>query len=51
MSAEIGLDSSFEIKCKEQLHRFDQEIKFRKAEEERLRILEEEKKKKKGKNK
>jgi hypothetical protein len=49
MSHDIGLDTSFEIKCKEQLQRFDQEVKFRKAEEERLRILEEEKKKKKKK--
>jgi hypothetical protein len=49
MSSEIGLDSTFDSKCKEQLSRFDQEVKFRKAEEEKLRLLEEEKKKKKGK--
>jgi hypothetical protein len=49
MSAEIGLDTGFQTKSKEQLLRFDQEIKFRKAEEERFRLLEEEKKKKKGK--
>jgi hypothetical protein len=49
MTGEIGLDNIYEKNCKEQLLRFDQEIKFRKAEEERLRLLEEENKKKKGK--
>jgi hypothetical protein len=49
MSHDIGIDTTFETKCKEQLYRFDQEVKFRKAEEERLRLIEEEKKKKKGK--
>jgi hypothetical protein len=42
------LDVDFETKCKEQLTRLDMETKFRKAEEEKIRLLEEEKKKKKG---
>jgi hypothetical protein len=48
---EIGLDVVFETNCKQQLGRFDMEIRFRKAEEEKIRLLEEEKKKKKAKKK
>jgi hypothetical protein len=46
---EIGLDADFETKSKEQLARFDNEIRFRKAEEEKIRLLEEAKKLKKAK--
>jgi len=46
MAPEIGLDANFLSRSKEQLARFDQEIKFRRAEDEALKKLEEEKKKK-----
>ena len=49
MSNEIGLDENFLNKAKEQMARFNQEIAFRKNEEETLRKLEEDKKKKKKK--
>ena len=51
MSGEIGLDANFLSRSKEQLTRFDMEIKFRKGEEAALKILEEEKKKKQAKKK
>ena len=51
MQNEIGLDANFLSKSKEQLARFDMEIKFRKAEEAMLKQLEEEKKKKAAKKK
>jgi len=50
MNADIGLDSGFLVRGKESLARFDQEIKFRRNEEEILKKLEEDKKKK-GKKK
>ena len=46
MQSEIGLDANFISKSKEQLARFDMEIKFRRAEEETQKKLEEDKKKK-----
>lgn len=46
MSNDIGLDANYLSRAKEQLLRFDQEIKFRRAEDEMLKKLEEEKKKK-----
>ena len=49
MSSEIGLGDIFLHTSKEQLARFNQEITFRKNEDETLRKLEEEKKKKKKK--
>jgi len=51
MQNEIGLDANFLSRSKEQLARFDMEIKFRKAEEAMLKQLEEEKKKKAAKKK
>jgi hypothetical protein len=49
MSSEIGLSDIFLHTSKEQMARFNQEITFRKNEDETLRKLEEEKKKKKKK--
>ena len=51
MQSEIGLDANFLSKSKEQLLRFDMEIKFRKGEEAALKLIEEEKKKKAAKKK
>ena len=51
MQSEIGLDANFLSRSKEQLIRFDNEIKFRKQEEAALKLLEEEKKKKAAKKK
>jgi hypothetical protein len=45
----IGLSEECTVKIKEQLSRFAQEIAFRKNEEEMLRKLEEDKKKKQRK--
>lgn len=49
MQTEIGLDANYLSRSKEQLARFELEIKFRKAEDEMLKKLEEEKKKKQKK--
>lgn len=46
---DLGFDDTFIIKCKEQLARLDNEIKFRKNEYDLQKKLEEEKKNKKKK--
>lgn len=46
MQGEIGLDDTFVLKSKEQLARFDNEVKFRKNEEDIMKKLDDEKKKK-----